>query len=116
MANEKITCKVCHSRFVNNPEKHRSRPKYCPTCRTPYGKPRFSWRPNLDWIRQKLERRREREETKIRKYRQRARHKLRAQTGSEPSHFEVEWEVIRMMVMEGKLTEDKAKKMREQLR
>ena len=31
-----IVCERCGHKFVDNTEKHKSRPKYCPNCRYPY--------------------------------------------------------------------------------
>jgi len=53
---ELITCGECGTRFPNNPDKHRYRPKYCPQCRTPYTQPQ-TWLPSIDFksIRESLQ-------------------------------------------------------------
>ena len=51
----KVRCKVCGFEFVDNPEKHKYRPKYCPKCREPYKGTFLNFKPNLNWIRQRIE-------------------------------------------------------------
>jgi len=36
---QKIVCPACGHKFIDNTEKHKSRPKYCPNCRYPYRTP-----------------------------------------------------------------------------
>ena len=36
---ETIICGNCGTTFVNNPEKHQNRPKYCPGCKMEYCEP-----------------------------------------------------------------------------
>lgn len=51
--NEKLKCPNCGKTFVNNPEKHRSRPKYTPCCRVQYNQPSIRL-PNLSWIKERI--------------------------------------------------------------
>lgn len=84
-----VNCKVCGHRFPDNPQKHRNRPKYCPNCLTPYKKTWQFWKPNLNWIREKLFKREERRLEKQLRTFQRIRKSLRMQYKREPTTDEV---------------------------
>jgi len=90
---ELIKCKSCGHSFRDNPLKHRNREKYCPKCGVPYRKPWFEWRPNLNWLRERLEKREEKRIRKIQSLYERARHSLRTRKGMEPSDSEILWEM-----------------------
>jgi len=51
----KIKCKNCQSVIIDNPKKHRYRDKFCPHCLQPYKIHWSNWKPNLQWVKQKLE-------------------------------------------------------------
>lgn len=52
-----VTCPGCGRMVPINPNKHRNRKKrYCPRCRTVIPTSSGIWRPNLDWIRRKVDR------------------------------------------------------------
>jgi hypothetical protein len=86
-----IRCPNGH-KVNDNPTKHQSRNKYCPTCRAVYRKqPGFNF--NLNWIREKLDRRNEQKEIHIVKIRGNVAHNLRLNLDREPTNNEIEKEV-----------------------
>jgi hypothetical protein len=85
---ETVLCPNGH-RVNNNPAKHTSRNKLCPVCRAIYQKQR-GFQFNLNWIREKLDKRNEEKELKIIKIRGRVRHNLRLELNREPTNDEVE--------------------------
>jgi len=74
----KLVCPNCHNTINDNPKKHRYRDKICNNCKKPYRTvglhlPSF----NLNWLRDKLFRRKELHEIKMAGYRGKAKKQLR---------------------------------------
>jgi len=109
MSNQIVVCKNCGFRIVNNPRKHRERAKLCPKCLTPYTKPWYAWKPNLNWVKEKLARVKAKADWKEQQYRGRARHLLRLELKREPNEGEIAREIMRLK------QEDQDRKLAERL-
>lgn len=109
--NKKIKCETCGKTIVDNPNKHRYRPKYCPHCRAIYKKDSLIHIPNLDWLRNILERRHHRLNEKIFKYKGRAKMLLITEAQNkgdfnyEPSESEINKRVNEMIATDKKFKE-----------
>lgn len=80
----KVVCSSCGFKINDNSSKHKNREKYCPKCRMVYRKRGISWKPNLNWIRERLLRREKRRMDKqIQEFR-RIERSIRNRTGITP--------------------------------
>lgn len=109
--NELIVCDECGFRFLNNPNKHRFRPKYCPKCRHAYKHSNLKWKPKLNWIRSKIAKIKERMNRREQGIRERAFKSLRSSLRRNPTSFELEQEVLRRKIERGLVKENEIPKL-----
>lgn len=88
-----LKCSECGAKIVDNTEKHRHRPKYCPECRTVYTQPLINWRPNLGWLDFKSKVAKFRADWKKKQEKDRIVHNLRISLKREPTEKEIQKEI-----------------------